>query len=202
MDYSNCSLKVEDIGLASRLAAQGRAPINRRVVAGSCRTLARKQDLDTHWNVYNGYESYFLIASGEIFIDDLLHAFITQDVACNAIAFSQRCALGDPPLARPVLVLFSNDTNPNEAGAIGSNFPRCLQFALDNNWNVEVWVNCPYDILSVRHIEMRRQYGERYKVFFLREFVGNGQGSGISADHHPGALSLQTIKPFDPALDI
>lgn len=198
VDYSNCAVKVEDIAYVSRLAAQGRAPIKRRVVAGSCTSLARKQDLDTNWSVYNGYEAFFLIDRGETYIDDLLHAFITQDVACNAISYSQRCALGDPELVRPILVLFSNDTNDNETGVIGSSFPRCLQFAIDNNWSVEVWVNCPPNALSVRHIEMRRQYGDRFKIFFLREFLGGELHDKFA--HHGGHKS-SPVPPYNPLTD-
>jgi hypothetical protein len=55
-------------------------------------------------------------------------------------------AIGEHDDVRPVLVLFSNDTNDNGDGVIGSTYPRCIQFALDNGWSVEVCVVSNFDL--------------------------------------------------------
>jgi hypothetical protein len=124
-DWSNCPISSNDIGKVVKLATQGRAPINRRIVfcflgIGSCCSDAEKQKLDRHWNLYHEFETYLLVQHGnrevspankkpcrfsllfwtpicclQTFIDDFLHAHITTDVASEVMARAMRVSFGE-----------------------------------------------------------------------------------------------------------
>mmetsp|Transcript_17638 Transcript_17638/g.68472 ORF Transcript_17638/g.68472 Transcript_17638/m.68472 type:complete len:736 (+) Transcript_17638:92-2299(+) len=74
-----------------------------------------------------GFETHVDPRRGqEKFVDEFLHAQILRRV----------CRRATPAGPRKTLVLLTGDGNANDGK---SNFPECVQIALENGWHVELW---------------------------------------------------------------
>ena len=176
VDYSNVQVRLSKAVQVMQRACAGRT-MARGIVAGSLPASnddprAVLAQFDAVWREQAGFETHMRVVPPgvkETWMDDLIQAFITQDVAKREMDKDNREIMGLEPLSpSPVLVLFSNDSNDN-LGGVGSTFPRVIALALRSGWHVEVWAVCWQGInaMSAFHLRQRREHPLHYRLFTL-----------------------------------